>query len=155
MGMWADTPGLCRPSGVKCPIECDDSNRALHYSTVREASDPDVQNTPAGHRGHWVWHDMGDLGRRLVKITSHWCCWNEHGTRQSSRFTSQQQQWPDCTRMSRKGRLARVPLVLYYITIALVVALLLLYDCNHYGMKIYDKYSSSICKIWYKIYKIK
>ncbi|CAM4521494.1 unnamed protein product [Leuciscus chuanchicus] len=52
IGMWLDMPGLCRRSRVNWPIEYDDSNRALRYSTVREQSDPDVQNTPTGHRGH-------------------------------------------------------------------------------------------------------
>lgn len=85
MGMWLDMPGLCRRSRVNWPIEYDDSNRALRYSTVREQSDPDVQNTPTGHRGHWVWHDMGDLERCLVKITSDWYSWNEHDTAQCSR----------------------------------------------------------------------
>lgn len=114
MGMWLDMPGLCRQSKVNWPIECDDSNRALRYSTVRETSDPDVQNTPTGHRGHWVRHDMGDLGRRLVKNTSDWYCWNEHDTTQASRFTSEQEQCyiyieglinlqrKHCTWMSRK-----------------------------------------------------
>ncbi len=86
MGMWLDMPGLCRQSKVNWPIECDDSDRALRYSTVRDTSDPDTQNTPTGHRGHGVWHDMGDIGRRLVKITSDWYCWNEHDTTQCSRL---------------------------------------------------------------------
>lgn len=112
MGMWLDMPGLCRQSRVNWPIECDDSNRALRYSTVRETSDPDVQNTPTGHRGHLVWHDMGDLERCLVKITSDWYCWNEHDTTQCSRHQSLLQsknyiglitlQKKHCTLMSRK-----------------------------------------------------
>lgn len=71
MGMWLDMPGLCRQSRVNWPIECDDSNRALRYSTVRETSDPDVQNTPTGHRGHLhdtTWVILRDALSRLLQI---------------------------------------------------------------------------------------
>lgn len=118
MGMWLDMPGLCRQSKVNWPIECDDSNRALRYSTVWDKSDPDMQNTPTGHRGHWVWHDTGDLGRRLVKITSDWYCWNEHDTTQCSRLQGLLQwyiheglinlQRKHCVWMSHKDCLKRV-----------------------------------------------